>query len=252
MRPTRTARLAPLLLWAAGCQPAARSAGDFDGRTEAPSTEARAVRTVETLPLGYERLGRVAAHCRPVSVSPRWEAEWLSDVDCSVERLTRVLGERAAEVGGELLVNPRCSSRPVRPESFDLVCRAEVGRRADSFGVHRFVRAWRPANEASEAWLIRVDFTPTGSEFARPSRPASEVHELPDTPVSHVALGELATSCGRGCSERGAHEGLRAAAARRGANAIAQPSCRAHADGWLCTATATAYRVDPEHDPRAR
>jgi hypothetical protein len=242
-----------VLLAAAGCQPAARPAGDFYGRTEAPSTEADAVRAVETWPVGYELLGRAAAHCRPVAVNPRWEGEWLSDVDCSAERLIRVLHERAAEVGGELLVNPYCGSRPVRPKSFDLVCRAEVGRRADeSFGVHRFVRAWRPANEAREAWLIRVDFTPTGSEFARPPRPVSEVHELPDTPVSHVVLGELATSCGHGCSERGVYEGLRAAAARRGANAIAQPSCRARADGWLCTATATAYRVDPEQDPRAR
>jgi hypothetical protein len=239
-----------LLLMVAGCQPGARSAADFDGRAEPPLTEARAVRTVGSLPVGYERLGQVAAHCRPASVTPRWQGERLSDVDCSAERLLGVLPERAAEVGGELLVNPRCGSRPVRTTSFDLVCRAEVGRRQSR--VPRFVRSWRPTNDASEAWLIRVDFTPTGSEFARPPRPVSEVHELPLAPVSHVRLGELVTSCGRGCSERGAHEGLRAAAARRGANAIAEPSCRAHADGWLCTATATAYRVDPAHDPRAR
>jgi len=240
-----------VLLAIAGCQPVARSAADFDGRAETPSTEARAVRAAETLPVGYERLGQVTARCQPVSVTSRWQGERLSDVDCSTERLLGVLKERAAEVGGELLVNPRCGSRPVRATSSDLACRADVGRRREvAGGVLRFV--WRPQSEASEAWLIRVYFTPTGSEFARPPRPASEVSELPLAPVSHVRLGELATICERGCSQRGAHEGLRAAAARRGANAIAGPSCRVHADGWLCTATATAYRVDPAQNPRAR
>ncbi len=243
----RSWRSALLLLTVAGCQSSARSAADFDGRLEPPLAEARAIETIATLPAGYERLGRVAAHCQPASVTVRWQGEWLSDVDCSLERLQSVLKERAAAVGGEVLVDLHCGSRPVRSTSSDLVCRADVGRR-----VAARARSWRPENDASEAWLIRVDFTPTGGEVARPYRPVSEVHELPYAPPSHVPLGELVTSCARGCSERGAHEGLRAAAARRGANAIAEPSCRAHGDGWLCTATATAYRVDPDRDPRAR
>jgi hypothetical protein len=243
MRPTATV----VVLVAAACHPAARSAAEFDGRAEPPLAEARAVRAARTLPAGYRRLGQVVAHCRPTSATARWQGEWLSDVDCSAERLLRVLRERAAAVGGDVLVSPRCGSRPVRPSGPDLICRAEVGRR--TVGAERLVRT---SSRASEDWQIRVYFTPVGAEFARPPRPAIEVRELPETPVSHVALGELATSCGRDCSERAAYQGLRAAAARRGANAIAGPSCRPYAEGWLCTATATAYRVDPERDPRAR
>jgi hypothetical protein len=253
MKSTRAASVAFVLLAGTGSCTGARSAADFDGSPSPPFTFAHLVRVADALPAGYESLGQVSAHCSSVPLAPRWRGEWLSDVDCSTERLTRVLRERAAEVGGELLAALRCGTRPLRPTRNDVRCHAEVGRPGDERrGERAFARVSGPVSDASEAWNIRVDFTPTGKESYRPPRAVSELSELPEIPVSHVVLGELATRCRSACSELGAHEGLLVAAARRGANSIAMPSCRAWADGWLCTATATAYAVDPERVPGAR
>ncbi len=245
------------LLAGAACHPATRPAARFEGHSEAPVLTAASLPIVATMPVGYRTMGRMSAQCRPVAVTAPWHGEWLSDVDCSSERLTRVLRERAAAEGAELMAALRCSSRPVRKTASDLHCRAELGRHADS---HRRARPTSGASrsssllesDASEAWNIHVDFTPTGAESARPPRATAEVQETPEMPANQLALGELVTRCEQACTERGAREGLRAAAARRGANAVSMPTCRAHDEGWLCVGTATVYEFDPRATPGAR
>jgi hypothetical protein len=178
--------------------------------------------------------------------------------------------ERAAEVGGELLVGLRCSSHP--NASRDIVrirCRADVARASDELKERRPLdlrgreRDPLPGLEpedierldepvASEAWRIRVHFVPAPRATPRPPRRADQVRELAELPVNHIALGDISTRCEKGCSRDSARNGLRLVAARMGARALVAVRCTARESGVLCVGTAADYAVDPEQDPRAR
>jgi hypothetical protein len=243
-----------------GCQATARSAAVFAGHPQSPMVPSRAVGVLGSLPIGYATLGRVSADCSPAQVSRSWEAEWLSDVDCSTERLQAAMKERASEVGGELLIDLGCSSHRLHAGRLRYECRAQVAHpretrapRPGPWALGRVSEARPDApTRVSEAWNIRVDFTSTRAEAARAPRVPTEVRELPELGAGDIALGELVTGCELGCTERGAREGLLAAAARRGATAVAAASCRPRAQGWLCLGTAAAHAIDPQGSHAAR
>jgi hypothetical protein len=168
--------------------------------------------------------------------------------------------ERAAEVGGELLVGRRCRSHVVSRDgdalTLGVTCEADVARpREDALGRRPLVgsvlgEADQP--RASEAWRIRVRFSPSHEAPARAARRAQDVREIPYMPVSHVRLGDVVASCKHGCSEEGVRLGLLAAAGRFGASDVVDLRCVAKGRGWLCSGTAASYEVDPMLDSRAR
>ena len=187
----------------------------------------------------------------------------MSDVDCTQMRLRAAVRERAAAVGGAMLIGLACTSEPRGghrgAERTAIQCRAGVARPTDETLARRepaslpqAVAEGLESAAASEAWRIRVDYTASVDSTERPPRRADAVNELPHLPPSHAKLGDLVTRCDSGCSERGVYEGLFAAAGRKGASDVVDVGCVRQGDGWLCTAAAAGYRVDPDPDVAAR
>jgi hypothetical protein len=257
MHSTRALLLIASLPLALGC---AAPGVQYRGRT-APSVAGPAeLREVELLPEGYDRIGHVSARCRLVEGKRPPRGARLVDVDCGESRLMAGVRETAARSGGELLVGRRCSSRiAARDEvsvTLDVSCQADVARPSDdSLGRRPLVSAVlaeADAPRASEAWNIRVDFSPSRGAPIRAARRAEDVREVADMPVSHVRLGDVVTHCKRECSEQGARLGLLAAAGRFGASDVVELRCVAKGHGWLCSGTAASYEADPSIDQRAR
>jgi hypothetical protein len=263
-----TWRVSALTLLAAaaasiGCGPTTRGAVAFDGRSRKPLVHPSQLEETTTLPVGYRSLGRVSATCTLTTGDRELRGAWLSDVDCTETRLRAAVRERAAAVGGVMLVGLSCASEPRGArrgaERTAIHCRASVARpTGEALGKQELVpappaRAWgEEAPAAIEAWQIRVDYTGATGADGRAPRGVESVNELPHLPPSHRKLGDLVTRCDGGCSERGVYEGLFAAAGRMGASDVTEVGCVRQGEGWLCTAVAAGYRVDPEQDPGAR
>jgi hypothetical protein len=254
--------LAPL--WVTGaCGSGLRTAVDFSGRPQGVLVSAEQVRELSSLPTGYDSIGQLRATCRLTERQRSLHGQWLSDVDCGVPRLVQALRERAAEVGGELLIGRRCASqihRRVLGQS-NVSCRAEVGRPTAETRSGRplDLAAAQPAQapadaapSASEAWRVQVDFTPADEHAPRPVQRTDLVNELAYLPVTHVRLGDIVTRCERGCSEAAARAGLRTVAGRMGATDVVDVHCVSRASGFVCTAVAAGYEADPRTEPRAR
>jgi hypothetical protein len=247
----------------AGCGPKTRGAVAFDGRARAPLAQPDQLVEVRDLPAGYRTLGRAAATCTLTEGSRELRGAWLSDVDCSETRLRAAVRERAAAVGGELLVGMGCHSeqRGARGEiqRTAIVCRADVARPTEAALSTRELAPPAPAvpwgeelPASGEAWRIRVDYTPSPGLQRRSPRRSDSIGELPTLPPSHRHLGDIVTRCTTGCTERGAYDGLLAAAGRMGASDVVDVGCVRQGEGWLCSAMAAGYRTDPEQDPAAR
>ena len=76
----------------------------FEGHAEPRMVRPGELSEVETLPEGYERIGRLRARCTLVEGARPDDGARLIDVDCTESRLMAALRERAAEVGAEVLV----------------------------------------------------------------------------------------------------------------------------------------------------
>lgn len=234
-----------------------RSAVRYSGSEEPSIVSPEELGEASSLPDGYDRLGKISAECRYDKTPGALDGEWLSDVDCSVERLQRAIREKAADAGAELLVGLGCWSRGDEDDDeLDVFCRAELARPSDELLERRALarNAPRPDVEpgprASEAWRIRVSFTPAPGVAARTPRRGDLVREVPLFPVSHVRLGDVVTECASGCSLPAVRQGVLSAAARLGATDVVDVRCAARDDGWMCSGTAAAYEVDPEVDAR--
>ncbi len=236
------------LLFASGLGCSTRSAVSYAGEVGGELVHPEQVEELTAMPPDYQRLGSADARCRIVW-QQEFTPEWLSDVDCSEARLTRALTERAADVGGSALVEKHCyTAGGSRPE---IVCQADIARTGvDDARVH-YPSTPSASPRSSEAWSIRVKYTRERDE-RRPARPAHNVGELAEQPVSHVRLGSIVTTCKAGCTEGGARGGLLAVAGRVGADAVVRGDCVRQADGWICTGVATGYEVDPRLDRSAR
>lgn len=232
----------------------------FYGRAQPSITSASAFSEVESLPEGYERIGELSARCRLVQGKQPDKGARLVDVDCGESRLTAALYEKAAEVGGEILVGRHCRSRVESrddvSQTLSVSCTAEVARPGeDALGRRPLVSAVlgeTDAPRASEAWKIRVSFTKAPEAPTRAARRAEDVREVPYMPVSHVRLGDIVTSCKCSCTEEGVRLGLMAAAGRFGASDVVDVRCAAKHGGFTCSGTAATYESDPVLDPAAR
>ena len=267
----RTRARAPALVASAllgvACASASGSGARFSGSTDAPIAASWEIGDESVVPEGYVVLGQVSASCTLRERRRTIDRERLSDVDCSEARLVRALRERAAEAGGQLLVDRQCASRAVRENELHVRCGADVARAeapalappkaADSiardpgFPPERVALLDEP--RAADAWRIRISFTPAREAGEpRPARRGDLVRELAIFPVSHLPLGDLVARCSEGCRAESVRASVRIAAGRLGATDVVGVRCVEKGRGVLCTGTAAAYEVDPETDPRAR
>jgi len=236
---------------------------NFQGTREARRAEPEAITLLAVRTSELATLGTVHDSCTLKPGFRRLEGEALSDLDCSSERLLFALRESAASAGGEALLGARCSSRRLgTPESYELVCTAEVARYRSSastklrpLSAPRSLAPGRPAPSASDvqridepdaslAFRISLNFEPAVSIFERPARRAADVHELPRMPLSHLRLGDLAASCEDDCDERALRYGVLIAAGRLGAPDVVGVRCFRSANRSSCVGTLAA----PEHD----
>lgn len=225
----------------------------FDGRSEPAISRADDIRELDSLPEGYTSIGEVRASCELEQKEQPTDA-LLSDVVCGKSRLLAAIRERAAEVGGELLVDRQCRSHG--SDSLTITCSAEVARPSDDERALRPLAGGTLVTDCSEpkvaeAWNIRVHFAKNPAIPPRPPRHPDSVREVPLPPLSHVRIGDLITRCSSGCSEVGARRGLVAAAGRYGATDVVDVHCVQKHEGWMCSGVAMAYEVDPAWDPSA-
>jgi hypothetical protein len=251
MRSVRALGLVSMIALAGGC--GVRQAACYRGASEPARVAPAAVREEPTLPAGYELIGAVQAECKSSEQRTGIHDEWLSDVDCSESRLLSALREKAAEQGGDLLVERDCHVHPLSGTRRLGRCAAQVARASDLALLRAPDRAPNSEPAASEAWRIRVNFWPVpGAPAPRSPLRGDSVHELGSLPVNDVRLGEITARCRRGCSLEGVRDGVRITAGRLGANDVVDVHCLQKDAGWVCAGTAAVYEVDPASDPRAR
>jgi len=256
-----------------GCGGGVREAAHYSGDQAPPLVAAWQVRDEAVLPPGYLALGEVSAGCTFSEGRRTIEHEWLSDVDCSEARVVRALRESASARGGDLLIGRVCSSRRDKErdgvQKWAVRCTATVARpeRAASLGQPNVALSSleKPPGisadqaetidepSASEAWRIKVDFTPArDSTGPRAPRRADLVRELSVMPPSHLRLGDVVARCRTGCALENVRAGVRIAAGRMGATDVVDVRCIEKDAGYLCSGSAAAYEVDPDRDARAR
>lgn len=251
-----------LALSATSCSSGMRQAVRYSGAEHEPRASAAEVVSVATLPSGYEAFGQLEAACNAWKEGAPVDGRWLIDLDCNERRLRGALREKAAAVGGVLLVRERCGSGQ-RPEAGDagertgggrLVCRARVARpddaergrqplTGDPSAPRASALAAGPAEAAAlddptgtMAWRIRVSYAGRSPAPAAPlvPVPADAVHEWPELPASHQAVGTVLASCDEGCTLNAMRASVRVVAGRLGAGDVAAVRCVPRGEGWSC------------------
>jgi hypothetical protein len=250
-----------------------RQAAHFSGSEESRVVESWQVRDEVVTPPGYDLTGDVAASCTLREGRRTIDHEWLSDVDCSEARLVRALSEATAAAGGELLIGRYCSSHVEHQHDgmreMNVRCAASVARPRPGMLASRAAAKNAPREgppgmppervaltdepSASDAWRIRIDYKPLQASTApRRAWRADLVRELANLPPSHARLGDVVARCDEGCDLQSVRNGVRVAAGRMGATDVVGIRCIERRAGYLCTASAAGYAIDPEMDPRAR
>jgi len=238
---------------------------NFQGSREARRAEPEAVVDFAARTDEQETFGTVHDSCTLQPGFRQLNAEALSDLDCSNERLLLVLRESAADAGGEVLLGAHCTQLRLEAratEAYELTCAAEVGRyrRGPSasqrpLSVPRSRAPGTPAPSAADvkridqpdaslAYRISLHFEPLVSSFRGAPRNAADVHELSRMPLSHAPLGDLVASCAESCEERALRYGVLIAAGRLGAPDVVGVRCFHTAGGNACVGTLAA----PERD----
>jgi hypothetical protein len=246
------------LLFAAGC--GGSGGALYSGQSQDPRVAATQLAERESVPGGYRVLGVVEARCdrqEPAFgelIEHEPACRNLAELMCSTELLSRALRERAAEVGGTVLVGRRCSSEAGEGE-IAIRCGAEVAAPKDD---QRTIAAGPavtdevvPLRDVREARDIQLMFTPLVTA-PRASRSAHLVAERAVMPVQNVVLGDLLARCGDDCTDGALRESLRVAAGRVGASDVVGVRCLNEGDERVCGAQATAPIVDPRRVAAAR
>lgn len=254
-----------VLLAAAGCGRAAGEPARFIGHTGSATVEAGAVREAPNRPPGFEPLGSVSARCRADEGAVSLHDAPLSDVDCSKGLLVAALREKAASVGGELLVGLACTeSEQPRGELLRSVlhtCSAKVASRVVAEGPLRGVPLAAetvapprlPFATVAEAYEVSVTVVPVDVAAApRAPRAADDVAELAVEPAGRLLVGDVLARCKSGCDRAAVRYAVRAGAGRVGATDVFGIACARKARGWLCLGHATRPEVDPELNAAAR
>jgi hypothetical protein len=227
-----------LLLFASAC-----------GGTPATPSSLRPSDVVEyaSLPPGYTLGARLSEGCTGVVGIRAIEREALLDVDCSPERITRVLHARAAAQGKRLLVERSC--RSVGSARFKVQCSAAVAEPSQHVALGA-----GPAAEAAPAPSpaqvldldeprpqysaeIRVSFLPLPEARRWAARGYDRVAETAQPAVGRRGLGQVSAIC-RDCAPAELRHALRVTAGRMGAGEVATVRCFQDDDDQRCVATA--------------
>ena len=236
-----------------GCGRSAAQPARYEGRLGRPAFDAGQVRVESSRPPGYETLGIVRARCRADDGVVELDHEPLADVDCSNAFLQLALREKAASVGGEVLVGLLCVEKP---ESHDDVlgstlhtCSAKVVARASGSpnvaSIGDELAALPPYDRPGAAFDVKVSLVPDGP--AAPPRkavPSDSVAELAVVPPGRVVMGDIVARCKDDCGRSIVRHAVRAAAGRVGATEVVGIACVRREEGWLCTGRAAR----PERD----
>jgi hypothetical protein len=199
-----------------------------------------------TLPPGYTLGDRLSEGCTGAVGLRAIEDEALLDVDCSAERITRVLRARAAARGKRVLVERSC--RSMGGDRFKVLCSAAIAEPSSHValgagGVVESAPAPSPAQvldldeprpQYSEE--IRVSFLPQPAARRWAARAYDRVAETAQPSVGRRGLGQVSASC-RDCSDDELRHALRVAAGRMGAGEVAAVRCFQD-DDQRCVATA--------------
>jgi hypothetical protein len=204
-----------------------------------------------SLPPGYEAGQTVTARCRKAPRSGAFEDEALDNVDCSFERLSRVLRARAGALSAPFIVDKRCRARP--DERLRLDCSATVALRGGALGLSQNssvpVAAPAPSPEQvldlddprpQDAEQIRVGFEPIATEgsLRLPARAYDRVAETSAPALGRKALGQVSARCAATCVEAELRYALRVTAGHVGAGEISAVKCFPDDGGSRCIATA--------------
>lgn len=261
-----------LLALMGACAPSVRHAVSYSGAKHEPSVSAAALVSVATAPAGYELTGELLTECEAWTDGSSVDQQWLVDLDCTERRLRGALREKAAAVGGQLLVRERCRSMPraagsSRAAGGRLRCGAQVARldaseraaeplSAPSVDPLRALAAtsaeaaWLDDPTGAQAWRIRVSYSglqPAAGATVSPVA-ASDVHEWPELPPSHQAVGTVLTTCEVGCSVDAMRSSVRVVAGRLGAGDIVGVRCVPRGAGWSCVGRVALPRAQPNAD----
>jgi hypothetical protein len=274
-------------LASAGCGRASADPARFAGRQGIPTVAASSIREVKNKPSAYLMLGDVTARCRVDEGVRSMREAWLADVDCSEDLLAAALREKAASVGGELLVGRECThdeqsrgelwkstlvscsakvaARSVRPAyviqgratSFIVVTRPEASPDLPAGESMRGTASPQPGarleyDSPSQAFRVRVAFTPVAPVRQFAPRDPDHVNELAVLPPSHVVMGDISARCRDDCERAAVRYAVRAAAARVGAPDVVGVACVTAKRGLLCTGRAARPEADPETNMLAR
>jgi len=233
-------RLVWLILGLSSLSCAARASG--------PRFVASQVTELQAPPPGYVEGERISASCALGAPSDPIESRELIDIDCSFERLSRVLRAQAGERSSPALVAKEC--RQVTFSVPSLACSATLVARTSSvsLGPSLAPSDARPAPSPAQvldlddprpqdSGKIRVSFAPSGAPSPLPARAYDRVAETTWPPVGRRTLGQVSARC-EGCSEESLRYALRVTAGRVGAGEVSGVKCFDDAADKRCVATA--------------
>jgi len=259
-----------IALGVSACGRANGEAPRFSGKLGQGRVDPAAIDEAPQKPAGFVTLGHVTVRYRSDEGVRTLHDESLGDVDCSEALLVAGLRDKAAEVGGRLLVGRECRSddqpRGDLWKSTLITCEAEVASPnvpgATYVPAESVVTSADPVTgdhaeleyrSPTLAYEVKVTFDavdPNGPQ--RAPRPSDAVSELAVLPPSDVVMGDIVARCRKNCERSAVRYAVRAAAARVGASDVVGIACiRAHS-GFLCTGRAARPEADPATNLLAR
>lgn len=200
------------------------------------------------VPEGDEVAGVVTASCDTYN-----DASGLLAPSCHQESLGDALKTRAAEAGGTALLEPRCDKRVLEQtlerlerggaqqnRRMRLRCQASVLRPKSGAALVRAAAAEAALGERVGIEGVDVEIRAERERGvpAREPRPLDGVGEVERIPSGYTRLGRVSSVCQGDCASSTARRGLKHAAAKLGAVAIAEANCEPIGHRWHCQAVA--------------
>jgi hypothetical protein len=207
------------------------------------------VAEVASAPAGYAVGQRLRATCRVVTAL---ESTSLADVDCSFERLSRVLRARAGEASSPFLIEKECQLGSFGASELECSAALATPTGRSTLTVRERRENERPAPSPAEvldldeprpqdAEQLQVSFVPAAAKTDQqlPARSYDRVAETAFAPLGRRELGQITARCG-GCSAEALRYALRVTAGHVGAGEISGVKCFDEAGDLRCVGTAFA------------
>ena len=206
----------------------------YSGVTLPRAVVAEQIELRDDVPPGFDTLGTLSASCRGSDLSKPIRGEALIDVICGDEVLRAALRERAAAVGGTVLVGLACSQVRTAHDALNAGCRASVAAsRSDPELPNRRGDGDQP--DALGVWGVAVDVAPVFDRRRAAPLESFRVHESPFAVPPYQKVASVTARCDR-CERMEAEDALRSLAAHLGAETLADVRCSAFSEGWQCLA----------------